>query len=297
MVMSMKNCNLCPRNCGVDRSIKKGVCNSSDKIKVARASLHMWEEPCISGNKGSGAVFFSGCSLRCVYCQNSKISGGITGKEITQDRLAEIFFELKHKGAANINLVTGDHYIPQITKALVQAKESGLDIPVILNTSSYVNVDTLKMLDGLVDVYLPDFKYFDEQIAKKYSCAPDYPKTAMSAIKHMYKVSGKPQFQDGYITKGVIVRHLVLPNNILNSKKVIKYLSDTYGNDIYISIMSQYTPCTDLSEYPEINRKITKKEYSKVVDFAIKLGLSNAFVQEGECARESFIPQFDLSGV
>ena len=298
MVMNMKKCNLCPRNCGVDRSIKNGICNSSHKIKVARASLHMWEEPCISGNNGSGTVFFSGCNLHCVYCQNRNISDGTTGKEITIERLVRIFFELKDKGAANINLVTGDHYIPQIAKALLNAKNSGLDIPVILNTSSYINVDALKLLDGLVDVYLPDFKYFDEAIAKKYSFAEDYPQTAMAAIKHMYTVCGKPEFNnDGYITKGVIVRHLVLPNNILNSKKVIKYLADTYGKDIYISIMSQYTPCTYLSAYPEINRKITQKEYQKVVDFALELGLFNAFVQEGECAQESFIPPFDLSGV
>ncbi len=293
----MKNCNLCPHSCGIDRSIKKGICNCSNVIKVARAGLHMWEEPCISGSKGSGAVFFSGCSLHCVYCQNSNISNGTIGKHITIERLNDIFFELKSKGAANINLVTGDHYIPQIAKALTLAKHNGLDIPVILNTSSYVNVDSLKMLDGLVDVYLPDFKYFDEHIAKKYSFAKDYPQAAMLAIEHMYKVSGKPQFENGYITKGVIVRHLVLPNNILNSKKVIKYLLDTYGKDIYISIMSQYTPCTDLSKHPEINRKITKKEYQKVVDFALELGLFNAFVQDGKCASKRYVPQFDLSGV
>lgn len=298
MVMNMKNCNLCPRNCGVDRSLKYGVCNSPDKIKLARASLHMWEEPCISGTSGSGTVFFSGCSLKCVYCQNSVISNGEAGTEISQKRLYDIFFELKQKGARNINLVTADHFIPLIYEPIKLAKKNGIDIPFILNTSSYIKVETLKLIDGLIDVYLPDFKYFDCDVASRYSKAADYPQYATKAIDHMLNVSPKIQFDcDGYIKKGVIIRHLVLPGNLLNSKKVLKYISQRYGTGLHISIMSQYTPCTDLTKYPEINRKLTHKEYDKIVDFACDLGFDNVYIQDGKSASESFIPPFDLSGV
>lgn len=298
MVMNMENCNLCPRNCGVDRSIKTGLCNSSDKIKLARASLHMWEEPCISGTAGSGTIFFSGCSLKCVYCQNSVISNGITGTQISQSRLYDIFFELKQKGAKNINLVTADHYIPFIYEPIKQAKSNGINIPFILNTSSYVKVETLKLVEGLIDVYLPDFKYFDCDVALRYSKAPDYPEYASNAIDYMLNISPKIEFdEDGYIKKGVIIRHLVLPGNLLNSKKVLKYISQKYGTGLHISIMSQYTPCTDLKNYPEINRRLTQNEYDRIVDFACDLGFENVYVQDGNSASESFIPPFDLSGI
>lgn len=297
--MIMKKCELCPRKCGVDRSKGNiGFCGMTSEIKLARASLHMWEEPCISGSCGSGTVFFSGCTLGCVYCQNKPVSRGKAGKLITEQRLYEIFFELKEKGAQNINLVTPDHYISQLVLPLKKARENGLDIPVVYNSSSYVNTDCLKQLNGLVDIYLPDMKYIDSTLSKKYSLAADYPGVAKKAIEEMVKQAGKPVFDEkGMMKKGVIVRHLVLPGNVLNSKKVIKYLYNTYGDDIYISIMSQYTPCTDLSNYEEINRKVTDAEYMRVVEFARDMGIKNAYVQDGDAASESFIPFFDCEGV
>ena len=290
-------CTLCPRNCGIDRDIHKGRCGVSNNIRVARASLHMWEEPCISGDVGSGTVFFAGCSLGCVYCQNRAISKGNAGKQISVQRLGDIFLEQQCRGAANINIVTGDHYIPQIVSALDMVKPK-LDIPVVFNTSSYITVESLKMLEGYVDVYLPDYKYHDAQVAKRYSSADDYPQVAQAAIEQMYAQCGTPQFDNGgYITKGVIVRHLVLPGNLLNTKKALRYIYEKYGDSIYISIMSQYTPCSDLLDYPEINRKLRDSEYEKIVKFARELGIKNAFVQEGTSAEESFIPSFDNIGV
>ena len=293
--MNLTNCTLCPRNCGIDRvSGKTGVCKMTDDIKIARAALHMWEEPCISGDVGSGTVFFCGCSLGCVYCQNKPVSRGTVGKVVSIEKLCRIYFDLMNKGAANINLVTPDHYIPQIAKSLEMSRQKGLNIPVVYNSSSYVNPQSLKMLDGLVDIYLPDMKYMDSKIAKKYSLAADYPKAAMIAIDAMVKMTGESVFdKNGMMRRGVIVRHLVLPGNVLNSKKVLKYLFETYGDSIYISIMSQYTPCTDLSSYPEINRTVGKSEYERVISYANELGIKNAFVQEGESASESFIPEFD----
>ena len=294
----MSLCTLCPRKCGIDRSKHTGRCGVGDTLMVARASLHMWEEPCISGDVGSGTVFFSGCSLGCVYCQNRQISRGQAGKKITIERLGEIFLQQQGRGAANINIVTGDHYVPQIVKALGFARNGGLKIPVVFNTSSYINTDTLKMLEGYVDVYLPDYKYHNAKIAQRYSGAEDYPQVAQTAIELMLEQCGKPRFDDnGYITKGVIVRHLVLPGNLLNTKQALRYLHSRYGDDIYISIMSQYTPCTDLQKFPEINRRLTKAEYDKIVNFATELGINNAFVQEGDSADESFIPPFDNEGV
>ncbi|MBQ8525874.1 MAG: radical SAM protein [Clostridia bacterium] len=297
--MDLKNCTLCPRSCGVDRTVgKKGICGMSDTVMLARAALHMWEEPVISGSTGSGTVFFSGCALKCVYCQNKPVSRGSVGKAVTVDRLCEIYFELKAKGAANINLVTPDHYIPQVADSLRLAKSRGLGIPVVYNTSSYVNAESLTALEGLADIYLPDMKYMDSCIAKKYSLAPDYPETAKKSIDTMIKQAGKPVFDgNGMMMAGVIVRHLVLPGNVLNSKKVLRYLHDTYGDSIYISIMSQYTPCTNLEKFPEINRRVTIAEYNRVVDYAYEIGIKNAFVQEGEAASESFIPAFDCEGV
>jgi len=292
-------CNLCPRECDVDRGLGKiGFCKVPNHIKVARAELHFWEEPCISGEEGSGTVFFSGCNLRCVYCQNKKIAEGVYGKKITVDRLAAVFLELQEKGANNINLVTPSHYVLQIIEALKKAKTMGLLIPVVYNSSAYEKVETLKLLQGLVDVYLPDLKYVNEHLSKKYSNASNYPGVAKEAIKEMVRQVGNAQFNEkGILIKGVVVRHLVLPGYINDSKEVIKYLFETYGNDIFISILSQFTPLEGLEKYPEINRKLTKKEYEEVVDFAIEIGVENGFIQEGDVAKESFIPDFDGQGV
>lgn len=292
-------CNLCPRECNVDRGLgKMGFCKVPNHIKVARAALHFWEEPCISGEEGSGTVFFSGCNLRCVYCQNRKIAEGVYGKIITVDRLAAIFLDLQKQGANNINLVTPSHYVLPIIKALNLAKEQGLLIPVVYNSSAYESVETLKKLEGYVDVYLPDFKYMDEELGRKYSNAGNYSEIAKKAIAEMVRQVGNAQFDSrGILKKGVVVRHLVLPGYTADSKEIIKYLYDTYGNSIYISIMSQFTPILGLENYPELQRKLTEKEYDEVVDFAIELGVENGFIQEGDVAKESFIPDFDGQGV
>lgn len=295
----LKNCTLCPRSCKADRfSGQSGFCGADDKLYLARAALHFWEEPCISGERGSGTVFFSGCNLRCVYCQNSDISRMDAKKEVTVERLAEIFMELQGKGALNINLVTPTHYIPQIITALALAKQQGLTLPVVYNTSGYESVEALKMLEGYVQVYLPDFKYMSRELAKRYSGAEDYPDRAKEALEEMVRQVGTPEFsEDGIIQKGVIVRHLVLPNHTDDSKKVIEYLHDRYGDDIFISIMNQYTPLRQVEKFPELNRKITEPEYDEVVDFAIALGVEHGFIQEGETQSESFIPAFDFEGV
>lgn len=291
-------CNECPRRCNIDRSITKGFCGMSDKVSVARAALHMWEEPCISGENGSGAVFFSGCNLRCVFCQNACIARGMSGVEISVDRLSEIFLELQEKGAVNINLVTPSHYVKEIVKALTMAKNNGLTIPVVYNTSSYELVDTLKSLEGLVDIYLPDFKYVDSLLAMRYSHAKDYYEVACAALAEMHRQISACSFDEhGIMTGGIIVRHLILPGHTADSKRVIKYIKDTYGDDVFISIMNQYTPLPHVSEYPEINRKVTKREYDNVVDYAIDIGVTNGFIQEGGAAEESFIPEFNGEGV
>lgn len=284
-------CNICPRKCNVDRAEKVGFCAVGDTLKVARADLHYYEEPCISGESGSGTVFFSGCNLKCVYCQNKAVSSGM-GKEITVSRLAEIFVELQEKGANNINLVTPDQYALHIRKALKIAKEKGLNIPIVYNTSGYCSVETIKSLSDVTDVYLTDFKYFSKDIAQKYSLAKDYPLVAKSALNQMFLNAGKPQYnKNGIMTKGIIVRHLCLPENTEDSKNVIKYLYETYGDDIVISIMNQYTPMGKC-KFRELNRKLTDKEYDSIVDFALDLGVENAFIQEGETADDSFIPDF-----
>ena len=295
----MSACTLCPRECHVDRSSgKKGFCGMDGTIYLARAALHMWEEPCISGTKGSGAVFFSGCGLRCCFCQNHDIAIGSRGLAVSVERLGEIFLELKEKGAANINLVTGAHYVPQIIKALNLARMQGMDLPVVYNSSGYEKLETLKLLEGYVDIYLPDFKYMEPDLAQKFSHAPDYVERAKAAIKEMVRQSGSCQFgEDGYIRKGTIVRHLILPGHTRNSRKVLRYLHETYGEEIYISIMNQYTPVREFGEFKELNRKVTKREYEKVLDAAVDMGIQNGFIQEGETASESFIPDFDYEGV
>lgn len=294
-----KVCCLCPRECKADRiNGKKGYCKMTSELMVARAALHMWEEPCISGEEGSGTVFFSGCSLGCVYCQNYHIAQGRAGKIINTERLTEIFLELQEKKANNINLVTAGHYIPQIIKALQRAKDQGLRIPVVYNSSGYEKAETLKLLEGYVDIYLPDLKYMDDAPARRYSSCTDYFDYASKAIAEMVRQTGAPVFDDrGMLQKGVIVRHMTLPGYLEDSKRIIRYLYDTYGDTIYISILSQYTPLPQAEAYSEINRRITDEEYEELVDYAIEIGVENGFIQEGETATESFIPEFNLEGV
>lgn len=297
----MSECMLCPRKCGADRSGgKAGYCGETDCVRLARAALHMWEEPCISGEKGSGTVFFTGCTLRCVYCQNHEIAAGEVGKAVSIGRLSEIFLELQAKSANNINLVTPSHFVPQIIEALKRAKRDGLRIPVVYNTSGYENVSTLQMLEGYVDVYLPDFKYSDREHAKRYSGAADYPQKAEAALAEMVRQTGPPQFDGhGMMKKGIIVRHLLLPGCLEDAKRIVRYLYKTYGNQIYMSLMNQYTPLDSLDKekYPEIARKVSDRAYDSLVNYAIELGVEQAFIQEGDTAKESFIPPFTLEGV
>lgn len=294
-----ENCLLCPRKCGTNRRTgQTGVCGVSSEIKVARAALHYWEEPCTSGKRGSGAVFFSGCSLHCVFCQNREISDGKEGKVISKERLSDIFMELAGKGANNINLVTPGQYIPDIVWAVNDAKSRGMKLPIIYNTSGYENVTELKLLEGIVDVYLPDFKYMDSTLSARYSRAKDYPSVAKQAISEMVRQQPDVVIDDatGLIQKGVIVRQLLLPGHVNDAKAVLKYLYDTYHDHVYISMMSQFTPIA-LKDYPEINRTVTKREYERLVDYALEIGITNAFIQEGDVAKDSFIPAFDCEGV
>lgn len=294
-----ENCLLCPRKCGINRRTgQTGVCGVSSEIMVARAALHYWEEPCISGKRGSGAVFFSGCSLHCVFCQNREISDGKEGKVISKERLSDIFMELADKGANNINLVTPGQYIPDIVWAVNDAKSRGMKLPIIYNTSGYENVTELKLLEGIVDVYLPDFKYMDSTLSAMYSRAKDYPSVAKQALSEMVRQQPDVVIDDatGLIQKGVIVRQLLLPGHVNDAKAVLKYLYDTYHDHVYISMMSQFTPIA-LKDYPEINRTVTRREYERLVDYALKIGITNAFIQEGDVAKDSFIPAFDCEGV
>ena len=294
-----ENCLLCPRKCGINRRTgQTGVCGVSSEIKVARAALHYWEEPCISGKRGSGAVFFSGCSLHCVFCQNREISDGKEGKVISKERLSDIFIELAGKGANNINLVTPGQYIPDIVWAVNDAKSRGMKLPIIYNTSGYENMTELKLLEGIVDVYLPDFKYMDSTLSARYSRAKDYPSVAKQALSEMVRQQPEVVIDDatGLIQKGVIVRQLLLPGHVNDAKAVLKYLYDTYRDHVYISMMSQFTPIA-LKDYPEINRTVTRREYERLVDYALEIGITNAFIQEGDVAKDSFIPAFDCEGV
>lgn len=292
-----KNCNLCPRNCGIDRNEKRGYCGMSSALLAAKAYLHMWEEPCISGARGSGTVFFSGCNLKCAYCQNNHIALGKTGYEITGERLGEIFLELQDKGAHNINLVTPTHYLRHIIEAL-DFTRGKLSIPVVYNCGGYEKAETIKKLDGYIDVYMPDFKYMDSAIAKKYSNAPDYPQRAKEAIDEMVMQNPNFRFDDeGIMKRGVLVRHLILPGQTKDSKRIIQYLYEKYGDRIYMSIMNQYTPMENMGDFPELNRKVTEEEYDDVIAFAQRLGVENAFIQEGGTVSESFIPSWDGGGI
>ena len=296
----MSICTLCPRSCGADRAAdQKGYCGvGGTKIKAARAALHMWEEPCISGSQGSGTVFFSGCPLRCVYCQNRDIARAGAGKEITVERLSEIFLELQEKGAANINLVTPTHYTSEIVKAVAEARDGGLTLPIVYNCGGYEKPETLRTLEGIVDIYLTDFKYMDAEAARRYSHAPDYPEIAKEALGEMVRQQPEPVFDEkGMMKKGVIVRHLLLPGHLKNAEAVVKYVYETYGNRVYLSLMNQYTPLPGMEKWPEINRKVTRREYDRLLDYAVELGVENGFIQEGGTAEESFIPAFDCEGI
>ena len=293
-------CNICPRGCNVDRSGGKiGYCGESTQIRVARTSLHQWEEPCITGEHGSGTVFFSGCSLKCIFCQNHNIADSSVGQAFTIEQLADAFLRLQEKKASNINLVTAGHFVKQLVPAIMLAKENGLIIPIVYNSSAYETAEALQMLDGLIDVYLPDCKFYSAEVSQNYAKAADYFKVAAGAIEEMVRQVGVPVFDEvtGNMIKGVIVRHLVLPGHTKDSMEILKYLYDTYKNQIYVSIMNQYTPVILQDMYTNLNRCVTKREYRKVVDYALSLGIENAFIQEGQTAKESFIPEFDCSFV
>ena len=294
------SCTLCPRQCRADRaSGNPGFCGETDVIRVGRAMLHFWEEPCISGTRGSGAVFFAGCALRCVYCQNHELIRSGAGTAVTAERLAAIFFELKEKGAANINLVTPDHFIPQILPAIHTAKRRGLDLPFVWNLSGYETVPVLKAIEDAADIYLTDFKYLSPETAARYSGAPDYPDTAKAALTEMVRQKPLLKYDDKeMLREGVIVRHLLLPGHVAGSRDVLRYLHDTCGDRILISILNQYTPRPGIGErFPELARRVTKREYDRLVDYALSIGITNAFIQEGAAASESFIPAFDGEGV
>ncbi len=299
MLEILKNCTLCPRNCGVNRFEGiLGYCKAGKNVKIAKVSLHHWEEPCISGNNGSGTIFFSNCNLKCVFCQNHDISASNFGEEVSIKRLSEIFLEQQERGAHNINLVTPTHYVPQIIEALDLAKVKGLNIPILFNTNGYENINTLKLLRGYIDVYLPDIKYFNDKYAEKYSNAKDYFAHASKAVEEMVSQVGKTQFNtEGLIEKGVIVRHLMLPGFLFDSKKIIDYLYKTFNNSIYISLMNQYTPMFNACNFPEINKPLNLKHYDSMIDYCLSLGITNAFIQDIGTSSESFIPEFDLTWV
>lgn len=288
------NCRQCPRNCNVPREDEEtfAYCGVPTQPKIARAALHFWEEPCISGEEGSGTVFFSGCNLRCVYCQNQSISWGRSGKFVEKGELAEIFLKLQSQGANNINLVTPSHYYPQIKEALSLVKGE-LKIPVISNTSSYESLESLQKMEGELDIFLADYKYESAKLAKRYSYAADYPAVAKQALAEMFRQTGEPVFDArGIMQRGMIIRHLLLPGCLWDSKAAIRYLYETFGDSVYLSIMNQYTPLPHVKKYPELDRRVSEEEYEELIDFALELGVENAFIQEGETAKESFIPEF-----
>ena len=293
----LKKCNLCKRNCLVNRYETLGYCKQTNELRIAKATLTYFEEPCISNEKGSGTIFFSGCNMGCVFCQNIEISKDNYGKNISVERLTEIMLELQSKGAININLVTPTPHIIGIRKAIILAKTKGLTIPIIYNTGTFDTVESIKMLNGLIDVYLPDLKYYNDNLSIKYSNAKNYFENAVKVIDEMYKQVGKPQFdENGNITRGVIVRHLMLPTHISDSRKILKYLYDTYQDNIYISIMNQYTIIKPM-KYKELNHRVKKRDYDKLIEYAINLGIKNAYTQLDDTSSTDFIPKFNLEGV
>ena len=287
-------CKACPRKCGVDRSKKSGFCGAGESFVVARAAKHFWEEPPISGTNGSGAVFFSGCNLRCVFCQNFEVSRAKCGKEITDKRLTEIFDSLISEGAHNLNLVTATQYSKRLSEIL---RDYHSTVPVVYNCGGYESLETLRRLEGLVDIYLPDLKFFDPERSMRYCGAADYFETASAAILEMRRQQPEDVFEDGLMKKGLIIRHLVLPKNVNQSRRIFEWIKENLGAKTYISLMAQYTPCGELESFPELQRKITRREYEKAVCFLEDLGFENVFLQELDSAAEQFIPAFDLTGV
>lgn len=293
----LNSCTLCPHNCKVNRlEGKKGRCKCDNTLKIALASLHMFEEPCISGINGSGTVFFTNCNLNCIYCQNYEISQGGKGKEITIQTLADIFIKQQEKGAHNINLVTPTMYVYQIIEAIKLARKNGLKIPIIYNSNGYENVETIKMLNGYIDVYLPDLKYYTNELSKKYSNVDNYFEVATNAIKEMYSQVGNAVFDDNeIIQKGVIIRHLVLPNHIQNTKNILKWINENLPKDIYVSVMAQYFPTYKAKNDSLINRKLNKKEYKEVLNYLYSLDLQNGYIQELGSHEEEYVPNFNLT--
>lgn len=295
----LSNCTICPRKCKVNRLMgQTGFCKSKYLIKAALSSVHNGEEPCISGARGSGTIFFSGCNMRCIFCQNYTISSENFGKEITEENLADIFIKQQNKNVHNINLVTPTHFIPQIRNSIILAKKKGLKIPIIYNTNSYEKIETLKMLDGLIDIYIPDLKYFDDQYAIKYSSAPNYFEIATKAILEMFRQTGKNKFnKDNIMQKGVLIRHLVLPNCRKDSIKILDWIKNNLDSNVYVSLMRQYTPMYNAKNFKELNRKITSFEYDSVIDYFFKIGLKNGYMQNKESAVSTYIPNFNLEGI
>lgn len=292
-----KPCELCPRLCRVDRVNRLGFCGAGENLRVALVSLHKWEEPCLIGENGAGTIFFSHCNLKCVYCQNFSISHEGFGKEISIERLAEIFIEQQNRGAANVELVTPTHYTDKICAAIDIAKTSGLTLPIVWNSNAYENISTLENLRGRVDIFLPDLKYFDDEPAKTFSNAPNYFTIASAAIKKMFELVGSPKFDGDKMIRGIIVRHLVLPNYRRDSIKIVDWLYKTFGDEIFISLMNQYTPIFRADEFKKIKRPLTTFEYNSVVEHAVNIGVKNCFVQIGKTADKNFIPNFNLDGL
>jgi len=292
IMFDISSCKLCPRRCGTDRSTGSGFCGATDKIKIARAGLHFWEEPCISGENGSGTVFFSGCTMKCAYCQNYEISHENFGKTVTAQRLAEIFYELQEKGAHNINLVTPTHYLPWIAEALEIAKPK---VPVVYNCGGYENPETIREYGKYFDIFLTDIKYYSDELSAKYSKAPDYFRFALESAREMAEITGEPVFEDGIMKRGTIIRHLVLPGHRQDSIEVLRHI-DIPKEKFILSLMSQFTPKGE-AEKVGLGRRITTFEYNSVVDEALRLGFDTGYMQEKSSANEEFIPPFDLTGV
>lgn len=295
----LKNCTICPRNCNIDRTNGKlGFCHSGNLPKAALASIHKWEEPCISGTKGSGTIFFSNCNLNCVFCQNYEISNQGFGKEITIERLSEIFLEQQKKEVHNINLVSPSHYLPQVREALLLAKSKGLSLPIVYNTNSYEKKESLQRLEGLIDIYIPDIKYYNHKYAVDFSSAPHYFEFASAAILEMYRQVGKNEFDsNGMMTKGILIRHLILPNCKEDSKKILDWIKENLGHNVYVSLMNQYTPMYHAKQIKQLSRRLTTFEYQKVIDYFLEIGLKNGYIQEKSSASSQYTPIFDLSGI
>lgn len=295
MLEILKKCTICPHNCEINRLDGQiGRCKSKDTVKIALYSTHNFEEPCISGKKGSGTVFFSNCNMNCVFCQNYEISQQGKGREISIQELADIFIKQQEKDVENINLVTPTSYVPQIIEAIKIARKNGLNIPIVYNTNGYEKVETLKMLEGYIDIYLPDLKYSDDLLAKRLSKVDNYFGTATNAIKEMYRQVGKAKFdENGIMQKGMIIRHLVLPNHILNSRRVLKWINDNM-NDVYVSVMAQYFPTYKAKEIEDINRKLTKEEYEEIENYLYRLNLENGYIQELGEHEEEYVPKWEV---